>query len=171
MALPRALSAPGQPAQPCAPKEAVSAAETYREPADGNWPSGALGLLLSCPRPDISGSWPHFTARSPPHASRSSIGSNQPYIPLQHQVALGRTEARLHLACTAAPPKRHKNATSRSWLQTQTEHHMISPRSGTPKEWYQQAQQDTGANLRLRRLPTQNSSYALDVANPHSQSA
>lgn len=55
-------------------KEALFAAETYRQPADRYRLRGSLGLLLSCPRPHTGNSQTLFRANAPPRDPRSSKG-------------------------------------------------------------------------------------------------
>lgn len=125
-----------------------------------------LGSLQSDPRPNTSGSPPWFTVWRLTLVSWSSTGSDQPQITLSQPWISHKQH--LTLACTRTPPNRRNQ---HSWwpLQTTTEYHSISPTSGIPKEWCQQAPEPIGANPAPWGQPPHSNSYTVFMANSHNQ--
>lgn len=96
---------------------------------------GALGLLLSCPRPNTGSSWPWFTVRPPTHAPRSSTGSIQLHIALEllpgspRQVT-DKSEIGLHRSPSQEEPEtKHPAASLRSYQSTA----QLAPQAVHPK--------------------------------------
>lgn len=90
--------------------------------------------MLSYLRPTTGGSQSHFTARPPPHASRSGTGISQPHIalrllPSSHGPVTGKAEIGLNSPTQETPGKN----TPRGQLQTTPENYLVTPQAAHPK--------------------------------------